>query len=160
MSNNINNKAEQEYKKWLDKQNIAYLYIDQGISSFSPALKKFFTKRPDFLLLIPNMGFIFVDVKHKEQAKKHNKFFINAEETDKYVNMQRKFNIPVWYVISNDSYHYNTWFWIPATKALESGFHFISKETNKKCLSVPVEAFIQVSSDDTLQRVFSKILEF
>jgi hypothetical protein len=101
-----------------------------------------------------------VDVKDKKQAKKHNKFFINSEETDKYVNLQRKFNLQTWYVISNEDYHFKTWFWIPATKALESGFHFISKETNKKCLSVPIEAFIQVSDDDSLERVFSKILKF
>ena len=57
-------------------------------------------------------------------------------------------------------YHYNTWFWIPATKALESGFHFISKKKKERCLSVPVQDFIQVSNDDSLERVFSKILKF
>ena len=36
----------------------------------------------------------------------------------------------------------------------------ISKKTGTKCLSVPVENFIQVSTDDSLERVFSKILKF
>ena len=156
----MQNRAEQEFKNWLDKHNTAYWYIAQDLNNFSPALKKYFTKRPDFAILLPNIGLLFVDIKDKKQAKKHNKFFLNAEETDKYVNLQRNFNLQTWYVISNEDLHFNTWFWIPATKALESGFHFISKETNKKCLSVPVEDFIQVSNDDSLERVFSKILKF
>lgn len=156
----MQNRAEQEFKNWLDKHNIPYWYISQDIDNFSQALKKFFTKRPDFVILLPNIGLLFVDVKNKEQAVKHNKFFLNAEETDKYVSLQRNFNLQTWYVISNEQYHFNTWFWIPATKALESGFHFISKQTNKKCLSVPVKDFIQVSTDDSLERVFSKILKF
>lgn len=156
----MQNKAEQEFQKWLIRHIIAYFSINQSIATFSPALKKYFTKRPDFQILIPNIGYILVDVKDKKQATKHNKFFLNAEETDKYVNLQRKFNLQTWYVISNSDYNYNTWFWIPASKALESGFHFISKETGTKCLSVPIEDFIQVSSDDSLERVFSKILKF
>lgn len=152
--------TEQAFKKWLDKHDIPYWYIKQDISTFSKALKEYFTKRPDFIILIPNTGLIIVDIKYKKQAEKHNKFFLNAAETDKYVNLHRKFNLPAWYVISNENYHFNTWFWIPATKALESGFHFISKQTGTKCLSVPTEAFIQVSDDDSLERVFSKFLKF
>jgi hypothetical protein len=154
------NQAEQGFQNWLDKHGIAYWSIKQSINSFSPALKENFTKRPDFLILIPNIGLIIIEVKYKKQATKHNKFFLNAAETDKYVNLQRRFNLQTWYVISNEDYHFNTWFWIPATKALESGFHFISKVTGTNCLSVPVENFIQVSSDDSLERVFSKILKF
>ena len=87
------NQTEQEFQNWLNKHSIAFLPIKQTINSFSPALKKHFIKRPDFQILIPNIGFIMVDVKYKKQAKKHNKFFLNAEETDKYVSLQRKFNI-------------------------------------------------------------------
>ena len=98
----INNKAELEFKKWLDKHNIPYWYIEQDIENFSPALRDYFTKRPDFLILIPNIGFILVDIKEKEQAEIHEKFFLNAIETDKYVNLQRRFNLQTWYVISNE----------------------------------------------------------
>lgn len=162
MSSNLEKqqKSEQEFRNWLDKHNIPYWYIDQDFNNFSQSLKTFFTKRPDFLILIPNIGFILIDVKYKEQAEKHDKFFLDAIETDKYVNLQRKFNLQTWYVISNEKYHFKTWFWIPAIKALESGFHFISKQTQNKCLSVPISNFIQVSSEDSLERVFSKILSF
>ena len=57
-----NNIAEQEFKKWLDKHRIPYWYIQQDIDTFSQELKKQFTKRPDFFILIPNFGFILVIV--------------------------------------------------------------------------------------------------
>jgi len=55
--------AEKKFKQWLDKHNIPYLYIHQDIETFSSAFKNSSGKRPDFMVLIPNFGFIFVDVK-------------------------------------------------------------------------------------------------
>ncbi len=52
--------AEHEFKEWLDKHNIAYWYIQQDIETFSPSLKQYMTKRPDFMILIPNLGFILI----------------------------------------------------------------------------------------------------
>ena len=162
-----NNVAEGEFKKWLDKHRIPYWYIQQDISTFSRELKKQFTKRPDFFILIPNFGFILVDVKDKVSATKYEKFFINVEEIEKYINLQRIFNLQSWYVISNEKYHYKTWFWIPTTKVVKSGLIFKPKDKNKKswqktteCYSVPISEFIQVSDTDSLERVFTKFLKF
>lgn len=155
-----NNIAEQEFKKWLDKHSIPYWYIQQDISSFSQELKNKFTKRPDFFVLIPNFGFILVDVKDKKSAIKYQKFFINAEEIEKYMNLQRIFNLQSWYVISNKEYHYKTWFWIPITKVVKTGLIFKPRSKNKECYSVPISEFIQVSDDDSLERVFAKFLKF
>jgi hypothetical protein len=153
------NKAEMEFKNWLDKHNIAYWYIQQDIDTFSKELKNRFTKRPDFLILIPNFGFILVDVKDKKTAEKYEKFFINVEEVEKYINLQRTFNLQSWYVISNEKYHFKTWFWIPITKVIKSGFIFETKEKKDKCYSVPLDEFVQVSDDDSLERVFVKLLQ-
>lgn len=152
------NKAEQEFKVWLDKHDIAYWYIQQDIDTFSKELKKQFVKRPDFLILIPNFGFILVDIKDKISAEKYEKFFINAEEVEKYMNLQRTFNLQSWYVISNERYHFKTWFWIPIAKIVKSGFVFEPKNKRDKCYSVPVSEFVQVSDDDSLERVFVKLL--
>lgn len=155
----MDNKAEQEFKNWLDKHKIAYWYIHQDIDTFSEELRRQFVKRPDFLILLPNFGFILIDVKDKKSAEKYEKFFINAEEVEKYMNLQRTFNLQSWYVVSNDKYHYKTWFWIPITKVVKSGFVFDSKTGNDKCYSVPISEFVQVSDDDGLDRVFVKFLD-
>ena len=155
-----NNIAEQEFRKWLDKHRIPYWYIQQDINTFSQELKKQFTKRPDFFILIPNFGFILIDVKDKTSAEKYEKFFINAKGIEKYMNLQRIFNLQVWYIISNEKYHYKTWFWIPISKVIKTGFVFKPKETDRECYSVPISEFIQVSDDDSLERVFTKFLKF
>lgn len=150
--------AEKYFKNWLDKHNIPYWYIRQDLDTFSPSLKNYFVKRPDFLILVPNIGFILVDTKDKEMAKKHERFFLNAEEVEKYTNLQRNFNLQIWYAISNQKFHFKTWFWTPIIKVLKSGFIFTPEDADYKCYSVPLDEFIQVSDDDSLERVFTKLL--
>ena len=65
----MENQTEHTFKNWLDKHTTPYWHISQDIDSFSPALKKIFTKRPDFAILLPNIGLLFVDVKNKKQRK-------------------------------------------------------------------------------------------
>lgn len=155
--NRFGNRAEIKFKEWLDKNNIPYWYIDQSLESFSPVLRKLMIKRPDFLILLPNFGMVFVDVKEKEQARKYEKFFLHAHEVDKYLTMQRCFNIPVWFVISHSRYHYNTWFWIPLSDITKSGFIFESRKKKEKVYSVPLAEFVQVANTDNLERIFSKL---
>jgi len=156
----MNNRGEIEFKEWLDKHRIPYWYIHQDMETFSKGLKDYFTKRPDFFILIPNFGFILVDVKDKKSAEKYDKFFIDSDEVDKYLNLQRIFNLPLWFVISNEDYHYQTWFWIPISKVAKTGLFFQSKDKGDMCYSVPISEFIQVSSDDSLERVFTKFLNY
>ncbi len=156
----MQNLAEVKFKKWLDKNKIPYWYIDQSLESFSPALKKYLAKRPDFMILLPNFGFIFVDIKNKEQAEKYDKFFLFAKEVDNYLSMQRLMNIPIWFVISHERYHYNTWFWIPVSDITRSGFIFDSKDRKGKFYSVPIKEFVQVADTDDLRRIFTKLFKF
>ena len=114
--------AEAKFKEWLDKHNIPYLYLQQDTQTIFFAFKKYFSgKRPDFLILIPNLGFIFVDVKYKRLNPEFKTFPIDSEETKKYSSLQRKFNLNIWFVISNEDFDYKTWLWIPVSKVFESG---------------------------------------
>ena len=88
---NLNNKSEEEFRLWLDKNKIPYWYIDQSIESFSPRLRELMFKRPDFMILLPNVGLMFVDVKNKQRARKYPKFFLKTKEVDQYLRMQRVF---------------------------------------------------------------------
>ena len=153
--------AEQNFKEWLDKHNISYFYIKQDIESFSPSFKTIFSgKRPDFMILIPNFGFIFVDVKYRKIHPEYKNYPIDAEETKKYSSLQRLFNLHIWYAISNEDSDFKTWLWIPVSKVLESGMpKFTSSISKEDFFAVPPEEFIQIADDDSLGRLFSKTIK-
>ena len=152
--------AEDEFMKWLDKHQTPYLYIQQDIKTFSAALKKHFSRRPDFMILVPHIGFILTDVEFKRPAKKYRAFYINEDETRRYCNLHNLYNLQVWYVFSHKDYHFNTWFWIPALKVLELGEIQTNPRTGERYLSVPLDNFIAVSETDSMERVFYKMSKF
>ncbi len=156
--------VETRFQQWLDKNEIPYWYIQQDVSTFSPALKKYLTKRPDFMVLIPHVGFILVDVEYKKPAKKFDAFQIDNKETEQYCNLQNFFNLQVWYIFANEMDHYNDWYWIPASKVLEFAkkenkiFHNF-KSGGNYC-QVSMKKFIQVSHNDNIGRIFAEIPKF
>ncbi len=153
--------SEEKFKEWLDKHKISYWYIEQSKKSFSPALKARIGKRPDFILLLPYTSFIITDVKYKNPAGKYDVFQIDAEETEKYINLQNYFNLRIWYVFSSDKFHYNTWYWIPSERVKEKGTKFQNKTNKEKYYySVPLSEFIQISSADSVDRLFKGIYDF
>jgi hypothetical protein len=153
--------AEEKFKEWLDKHNIPYFYIKQDLETFSPALNNsFLGKRPDFMILIPNFGFIFVDVKNRRLHPEYKNYPLDSYETKKYSSIQRRFNLHIWYVISNEDYDYKTWLWIPVSKVLEAGMpKFNSSKSKEEFYAVPLQEFIQIADDDSLDRLFSKSFE-
>ncbi len=151
--------AEKKFKEWLDKNNIPYLYIQQDQETFSSAFKGYFGgKRPDFMILLPNLGFILVDVKYKKISETYKTFPLDSDETKKYSSLQRRFNLPIWYALSNEGVDYETWFWIPVSKVLEEGRNpkFRSGKSNMDFFAIPLSQFIQIAMDDSLDRLFSK----
>jgi len=149
--------AELRFKNWLDNHNIPYFYIKQDKETFSSAFKKNSAKRPDFMILIPNFGFIFVDVKNRKLHPTYKNYPLDSEETKRYSSLQREFNAHIWYAISNEDYDFKTWLWIPISKVLESGRpKFNSSKSKEDFYAVPPEEFIQIADDDSLDRLFSK----
>jgi len=150
--------AEEKFRGWLEKHNIPYLYLQQDTQTLSLAFKKYFSgKRPDFLILIPNLGFIFVDVKYKKLNPGYKTYPIDSEETKNYSSLQRKFNLNIWYVLSNEDFDYKTWLWIPVSKVLESGRPvFTSSKSKMEFYAVMPQEFIQIAIDDSLDRLLSK----
>ena len=140
---------------------IASIYIRQESESMSPAFKNNFSgKRPDFMILIPHFGFIFVDVKYRKLNPPYDTYPIDVDETVKYSSLQRKFNLQIWYVLSNEESAYKTWFWIPTSQVLESGIKkYTSAKSDAEFFSVPTSHFIQIADDDSLERLFSKLFK-
>ena len=158
-----NKEVESKFQQWLNKNDIPYWYIQQDISTFSPALKKYMTKRPDFMILIPHVGFVLVDAEYKLPAEKYDVFQIDTAETEQYCNLQNYFNLQVWYVFANERDHYKTWHWIPVSKVLE-----IAKKEKKifdsphgSYCSISMDKFIQVShSSGNMGSLFMEIPKF
>jgi len=154
----IGEEAELRFKEWLEKNKIPYLYIEQGTETFSSVFhNEEYGKRPDFIVLLPNFGFIFVDIKNKRLDPKYRNYCIDAKETRKYSSFQRKFNLQIWYVISNEDYDFKTWFWIPISKVLESKIKkYTSSLSGEDFYPISPAEFIQISDNDSIYRIFSK----
>ncbi|MSR86174.1 hypothetical protein EXS74_02155 [Candidatus Woesearchaeota archaeon] len=146
--------TENKFKEYLDQQKIAYWYIQQDIETFSPALRTHNVQRPDFFILLPHFGFILIDVEHREPLEKYKKFCIDNKEATKYNNLQKLFNMQVWYAFSNEKIHYTTWYCIPVAKAIELREKYLVKE--KQYISTPIESFTQLSWDEKITKLFQK----
>jgi hypothetical protein len=146
------NKAEEEFQKYLNKHSIPFWFIDQETNTFSKSIKQLNTKRPDFFVFIPKFGFILVDIKDKLPLKKHKKICLDFQETIKYYNLHKNFNMQVWYVISNKSVHYSTWFCMPASKAIEFEDYLIYG----KYLSIPLDEYVQLSTNESFYKLLSQ----
>tara|TARA_Y100000310_G_C20309099_1_gene635385 strand:+ start:144 stop:614 length:471 start_codon:yes stop_codon:yes gene_type:complete len=146
-------KAEKKFMEYLDKHDIAYWYIQQDLITYSKAMKKYNIQRPDLLVLIPDFGFILVDVEHKLPLKRYQKFCICDLKTKRYENLQKKFNMKMWYAFSNDDVHFSTWYFMSITKAIELRKKYLVKEKNY--ISAPINSFIQLSNNNKFTRVLA-----
>ena len=59
---------------------------------------------------------------------------------------------------NNEESDYQTWFWIPVSKILEEGIpKYVSKKSQMDFFAVPPTKCIQISIDDSLDRLFSNL---
>ena len=157
-SSEIGDKTELKFKEWLEKHRIPYLYINQEKGTFSSVFEDQL-KRPDFIILIENFGFILVDVKYKKISKEYGTYSIDYNETKKFSSFQRKFNIPIWYAISNEESDYKTWLWIPVSRVLELNVEAcISSKSNEPFFPISMDNFIQISHNESIEKLFIKSL--
>lgn len=152
----VGDRAELNFKNWLEKHRIPYFYINQEKETFSSVFEDKL-KRPDFIILLENFGFILVDVKYKKINPDYGNFCIDFEEAKKYSSLQRRFNLQIWYAISNEESDFKTWFWIPVSKVLELDKKTkISSKSRGEFFPIPAGEFTQISFNDSIDRLFSK----
>jgi len=97
-------RGEEAFKAFLDKNSIPYLYIGQGpvgVEKSETLLSDLGSRRPDFLVNLPNLGYVFVDVKSRRKlgfpADKTNEFYsLSAVELDGLSRLHRSLLIAVW----------------------------------------------------------------
>ena len=86
--------AEDRFRAWLDRCTLPHIYVDQAPISMPQPLRGEI-KRPDFLVGVPTIGTIAVDVKAKRVYA--DTLIIDAYEHRTLLNFETFFNITVWF---------------------------------------------------------------
>jgi hypothetical protein len=86
--------AEVRFRGWLDRCHLPHIYVEQSPMTIPQHLRGEI-KRPDFLVGIPTIGTIAVDVKAKQIYR--NTIVIDAYEHRTLLNFETFFNISVWF---------------------------------------------------------------
>ncbi len=114
------NKAEEKFKEWLDRHGYGFLYIDQASNTFAEFFRDI-SKRPDFLVVIKQIGIIAIDVKDKYPHPEKKDYILDEEkEVKKLLEFERITKIPVWFVFGSEQDGYKSWRWISLSSVLES----------------------------------------
>jgi hypothetical protein len=115
-------RAEQLFKELLDNVDIPYLHIGQSPGDHSRSLQDIKSKRPDFLINIPQLGILLFDVKCRRKVGfggPDNKYFqISKEEIERLYQLQHKLLLPVWVAFLDEAEIYK----IHETKGSRCGF--------------------------------------
>lgn len=86
--------AEQRFRAWLDRCSLPHIYVEQSPLTLPAALKGRI-KRPDFLVGIPAIGAIAVDVKAKSVYD--NAVIVDAYEHRTLLAFETCFSTSVWF---------------------------------------------------------------
>ena len=145
--------GESLFQKWLDSHDLGYLRVDQERSTL-PKIFKDSIKRPDFLLLLPSIGFIAIDVKNYTLQK--NSYTLKIDrELERAISFEHYTRIYLWYAYrSKDDEGYKKWSFISAHRAMEKG---IKKRNKKKenYLEIEKKYFTEVIESSDLGGLFT-----
>ena len=86
--------AEDRFRSWLDRCCLPHIYVEQSPFTIPGPLRGEI-KRPDFLVGIPSIGTIAVDVKAKRVYQ--DALIIDAYEHRTLLNFETFFNTSVWF---------------------------------------------------------------
>lgn len=107
----LKEQSEKLFRIKCDENDYTYMYIDQEKMTYSSKIWKDMSKRPDYILSLPHIGSIFVDVKaytehlfYKDSLEHMKKgvpkaFRIEVEEVMKYLTLQDETALKVWLAI-------------------------------------------------------------
>jgi len=138
-------RSEKDFGHWLDEANIAWVYINQNPGDLFSGRLADKGRRPDFLVALPNLGVIAVDIKCESTYRNYHHFGVNKETCQQYLGFRHEFNVPVWYAF-NDIEQQKTWYWIPVDDA--SRFPLKSERNDGSSLETP---FYQIGKEDCVK---------
>ena len=159
--------GEARFRQWMDRQKIPFFAIEQERGTLSKGLKKDYdAKRPDFVILIPKIGLILVDVKYLRMHDGPNSFWLTRSDIRQYANLEKSLNYKVWFAFLSNSFP-GTWHWISAIDVRDH-----CKETRKQFtrlsngrqqfigtrIVVPIANCIRIDEKDSLGTLLVKVI--
>jgi hypothetical protein len=103
-------KAETVFKLMLEQNNVPFLYVGQGplgIEKSNILKDKMNSKRPDFLVNLPDIGTLFFDVKCRQKKgfpnNKKTYFQLFDSEINTLINLHEQLLVPVWIAFVDES---------------------------------------------------------
>lgn len=146
-------KAELRFKEWVNEHSYPYLYIDQNLNTFSTLFKNL-TKRPDFLVVISNIGIIAVDIKFRELSSYQDFILDEEKEISKANSFERIFRIPIWYCFSLKESGFTTFYWISLSEIQEKMPIKISSMTNERFRAISIKNCKTLGWKDNISKLF------
>jgi hypothetical protein len=153
--------AEAEFKKILEKNKIPALHIGQGPQGvdYSSALKRDSkARRPDFLVSLPDLGTIFIDVKCRRRVSffddVNRYFYLERGEIEELLNLQKSLLVPVWIAFVDEESIFrksNILFETVSIKAIDTYREQVAREhPNVNFYRVPIELVTVQKPDEHL----------
>lgn len=103
-------KTEMIFKELLEKNNVPYLYVGQGplgIERSNVLKDKLNSKRPDFMVNLPDIGSLFFDIKCRRKKgfpNSNTKYFqLFDSEVVSLINLHEQLLVPVWVAFMDES---------------------------------------------------------
>jgi hypothetical protein len=103
-------KTEMIFKELLEKNNVPYLYVGQGplgIERSNVLKDKLNSKRPDFMVNLPDIGSLFFDIKCRRKKgfpnSKAKYFQLFESEVISLINLHEQLLVPVWVAFMDES---------------------------------------------------------
>ncbi len=155
MGNGFNNLAEENCVKWFDHKQVKYIYLDQSWETQSPLFKDKL-RRPDFLVTIPGIGSIFVDVKEREYQTKYSSVILDEADVPLYIQLQKDFKLPVWFAFTLKGSGFASWHWISLDDVLEKVEIRDSGKSGKPFRGVPLTQCRTLGWNDGLSKLISE----
>lgn len=147
--------AEFLFREWMNHLDIPYLFIEQGYKTASSALSKTFGgKRPDYMLLIPRIGSIVIDVKSRKNY--NNMFHLEIDDVKKYLNLEKYFNFKIWITFYDKSLKDYSFYWITLQKVNEC--KMLDTVSQRQIYRIPMNHCTKIYLGETSEEVLTKII--
>ncbi len=146
------NVAELRFKDILDARRYGHVYLDQSPLMFAAEFRDH-RKRPDFLVTIPGIGTIAIDVKDKPLHAVYKNFTVDEAEVQRLIVWQEQFHTSVWFAISSKTSDYQTWYFILLDTIQKVGVLRKRKDTGEAFWTIKITDCITIGHDDSLRKL-------
>lgn len=128
-------RAEAEFRAWLDRSGVAYMYVEQSPLTVPQGLRGRI-KRPDYLVGIPHAGILAFDVKAKSVYDGH--FIFELDEVEKLARFARLFNLSAYFACLDIERPERHW-WVPLAD--------LERRGRRRVVTMAVASAYEVSLD-------------